>query len=297
MSHEIALANVLAHCGGDPVQAAHHLSRAIAAAPHDPEPYAAAAELMDEFGELPDDDARVAPVVAFRHFLDGRMDDAVLVLGSLGGVSPRFVWADAPWFGDERFLSQVSAEALCEGSPRLFDHGAEPGQVAAGPWLGAAQAVAGRPEAGSEDLARMAILLRAFGRPDESLALCDRADAQSRTVFTEVVRGGTWRALGNLDETAAAFARALDLEPDNWSLHLDLSDLHATRGDHGAALASAEEGLRHAPDEPKLRAARAAYRARFTRTPEALAEFEREASELGNGYRDWLRQQAEGGTA
>jgi tetratricopeptide (TPR) repeat protein len=294
MSPDIALAKVLAHCGGDPEQAAHRLSRAIAAAPHDPVPYAAVAELLPSLGELPADDPSVAPVLAFCHFLDGHMDDAALVLGALGGVSPRCAWANAPWFADERFLSHVSAEALCEAALRLFDYGTEPGPAAAQPWLRAAEAVASRTDLGPEDLARMAILLRTFGRPDESLTLCDRADAMDRTVLAEVVRGGTWRALGNMDETAAAFHRALDLEPDNWSLHLDLSDLHAMRGDHTAALTSAEEGLRHNPHERKLRAARAAHQARLTGTPEAFAEFERLTSELDPAYRAWLREQATG---
>lgn len=290
----MTLAKVLAHCGGDPEQAAHHLSRAIAAAPHDPAVYTAVSELLPELGEMPADDARVAPVVAYRHFLDGRMDDAVLVLGALGGVSPRFAWADAPWFSDGRFLSVVSAEALCEAGHRLFDHGAGPSEEAALPWLRAAHAVADRPGANSEDMARMAILLRVFGRTDKSLELCDRADAVGRTVLAEVVRAGTWHTLGNLDQATAAFRRALALEPDNWSLHLDLADLYATRGDHAAALASAEEGLRHAPTETKLLAARAAHQARLTNTSEALNEFERLASALDPGYAGWLREQATG---
>jgi tetratricopeptide (TPR) repeat protein len=294
MSLDLTLARVLAHCGGDPERAAHHLSRTIAAAPHDPARYAVVAELLPELGELPADDARVAPVVAYRHFLDGRMDDAVLVLGAVGGVSPRFAWADAPWFSDERFLSAVSAEALCEAGQRLFDYGAGPSAAAARPWLRAVEKVADRSESFPEDVARMAILLRVFGRTEESLVFCDRADAAGRTVLAEVVRAGTWRVLGNLDETAAAFRRALALEPDNWSLHLDLSDLYATWGDHAAALASAEEGLRHASTEPKLLAARAAYVARLTGTAEVLDEFERLASVLDSGYGKWLREQATG---
>ncbi|MFI0453913.1 tetratricopeptide repeat protein [Actinomadura sp. 6N118] len=294
MSIEVTLANVLAHCGGDPGQAAHYLSRAIAVAPSDPASYAAVAELLPELGDLPDGDARVAPVLAFRHFRDGRMDDAALVLGALGGVSPRFAWAEAPWFSDERFLSGVSAGALCEAGQRLFDYGAVPDEVALLPWLRAVETLVERPDVGSEDLARMAVLLRVFGRTDESLALCDQADAAGLTVLAEVVRGGTWRVLGNLDETAAAFHRALILEPDNWSLHLDLSDLQATRGDHDAALVSAEEGLRHAPDEPKLLAARAAHHARLIGTAAALSEFERLASVLDPSYAHWLREQAQG---
>ena len=295
MSAELTIANVLAHCGGDRIGAARQLSRAIAATPHDPSVYEAVAALLPGLGELPDDDSGVAPVLAFGHFQEGRMDDAVLVLGALGGVSPRVSWADAPWFADERFLAEVGPEALCEAALRLFDHGAGPGPAAAQPWLRAVEVVTSRTDLGPEDLARMAIALRAFGLPEESLAMCDRADALGRTVLAEVVRAGTWRALGKPDEAIAAFDRALVLEPDNWSLHLDVSDLRALRGDHAGALASAEAGLRHAPDEPKLRAARAAYEVRLTRTPEAVVEFESLAGEVDPGYHSWLRHQA-GGT-
>ncbi|MEU6586824.1 tetratricopeptide repeat protein [Nocardia sp. NPDC046763] len=294
MSLDITLATVLAHCGGDPEQAAHHLSRAIATAPADPAAYAAAAELLPELGELADDDLRVAPIVAFRHFLDGRMDDAALTLGTLSGVSPRFAWADAPWFSEASFLSGVTIAAMREAVYRLFDHTAVPADAAARPWLRAVETVTSRASLGPEDLAGMAISLRLLGRMDESLALCDRADAMARTMLTEVVRGGTWRLLGNHDETAAAFRRALALEPDNWSLHLDLSDVYAERGDHPAALAAAQAGLSHAPNEPKLLAARAAHHARLAGTAEALREFERLAPDVDPDYCRWLREQATG---
>jgi tetratricopeptide (TPR) repeat protein len=294
MSLDITVATVLAHCGGDPEQAARQLSRAIANAPTDPTTYAVAIELLPALGVLSTDDPAVAPVLAFRHFLDGRMDDAVLTLGALGGVSPRIAWADAPWCSEGSFLSAVSAEALCEAVLRLFDHESTPAEAAARPWLRMVEAVTFRADLGPEGLARMAISLRAFGRTDESLVLCDRADAVDRTVLAEVARAGTWRLMGNLDETVAAFRRALVLDPDNWSLHLDLSDLHAERGDHGAALASAQDGLSHAPNEPKLLAARAAHHARLAGTTEALHEFERLASDIDPAYRQWLREQATG---
>ena len=140
----------------------------------------------------------------------------------------------------------------------------------------------------------MAVLLRIFGKTNESLALCDRADTLGRTALAEVARAGTWRILGDLDQTAAAFQRALLLEPDNWSLHLDLSDLHATMGDPTAALASAEEGLRHAPDQPKLLAAHAAHHARLTGKAGDLGKFDRVAADLDPAYADWLREQATG---
>ncbi|RMI31451.1 tetratricopeptide repeat protein [Nocardia stercoris] len=293
MSHDITLASVLAHCGGDPEQAARQLSRAIATAPSDPTVYAAAVPLLPGLGELSAADPSLAPILAFRHFLDGRMDDAALILGALSGISPQIAWADAPWFSETSFLSGVSTEALREAVYRLFDHAAVPADTAR-PWLRAVETVTSRAGLGPEDLAGMAISLRLLGRTDESLTLCDRADAMGRTVLAEVVRAGTWRLLGNHEEAAAAFGRALVLEPTNWSLHLDLSDLYAERGDHPAALAAAQAGLRHAPHEPKLLAARAAHHARLAGTAEALHEFERLASDTDPAYCRWLREQATG---
>ncbi|MET7988326.1 tetratricopeptide repeat protein [Streptomyces sp. NPDC005281] len=50
-------------------------------------------------------------------------------------------------------------------------------------------------------------------------------------MLTEAVRAGTWRKLGDHGQIAAAFERALALDPTNWSLYLDLADLHAEQGD------------------------------------------------------------------
>ncbi|MFE3229402.1 tetratricopeptide repeat protein [Nocardia sp. NPDC059228] len=294
MSIDVIVANVLAHCGGDRERAARHLSRAIAATPSEAEVYAAAVELLPTLGELPADDPTVAPLLAFAYFSSGRMDDAATTLGALSGISPHIAWADAPWFADVSFLSKVSIEAVREAVYLLFDHAAVPEDPAAAPWLRAIQTLTTRLNLSPEDLAGLAISLRLLGRTDESLALCDRADRVGRTMLTEVVRGGTWRLLGNLDETAAAFRRALALEPDNWSLYLDLSDLHAERGDHPAALAAAQAGLTHSPNEPMLRAARAAHHARLTGTADALREFERLAPDIDPAYSRWLRDQATG---
>ncbi len=44
----IGLAQVMAHCGGSPTAAVHHVAGAIASAPEDPEPYEVLAELWKE---------------------------------------------------------------------------------------------------------------------------------------------------------------------------------------------------------------------------------------------------------
>ncbi|MEV4517530.1 tetratricopeptide repeat protein [Dactylosporangium sp. NPDC049525] len=132
------------------------------------------------------------------------------------------------------------------------------------PWFHAIEAVCDR-DANPDTMARMAILLRACGRTYyASFALCNRADAVQRVMFTQVVRAGTWRHVGNRAETAAVFRRALALEPANWSLYLDLADLAAAEGDFTEAAALATRGEELEPDDVTMRATAAAYRARST---------------------------------
>lgn len=97
------------------------------------------------------------------------------------------------------------------------------------PWFDAIDVVCAR-EPVPEAMAKMAIFLRACGFTDASFGFCDRADSIEQIMLTEVVRAGTWRKLGDPGQTAAAFERALALDPANWSLHLDLADLRAEQG-------------------------------------------------------------------
>jgi hypothetical protein len=125
------------------------------------------------------------------------------------------------------------------------------------PWFHAIDVVSNRlpsPEA----MAKMAILLRACGLTDASLAVCDRADSVERIMMTEVVRAGTWRKLG---------------KPD-------LADVRAEQGDFAAAVQLVDQGTTYARTEPTLRAAGAAYRARLTGSPADLSELIELASNL-----------------
>ncbi|WP_230687086.1 tetratricopeptide repeat protein [Catellatospora vulcania] len=278
---DVSLARVLSHCGGNPAQAAMHLARAIASAPQEPEPYEAFAELRRsrpaETAEFLTTAASTGALAAnaYVSFLDGDMDTAVLWLGSVVGHAPGRAWSAAPWFSDQRFLASVNADALAEAALRTTDGGhdlaANGMQARLAPWfqaIGLVSARDPRPEA----MARMAIMLRACGLTRESLALCDQADAVEPVMFTEVVRAGTWRRLGDPQQAVDAFERALALEPANWSLYLDVADLRAELGDFAAAVESAERGLRHEPAEVMLLAGRAAYRTRLTGTAADLTE-------------------------
>lgn len=294
----VGLAGVMAHCGGSPVAAVKFLAGAVAAAPAAPEPYAALAELwqdrLPELKESLERDASLSAVLAqaYFFFLEGDMDDAVMTLGSVTGVRPDVAWGAAPWFGDARFLGTVRAEALAEACLRALDYGhdldTDEMRERFAPWFHALDVVSERSPV-PESLAAMARLPRACGRPELSFALCDRADAVDRVMWTAVARAATWRVVGDLDQAAAAFACALLLDPANWSLHLDLADLRAEQGDFAAAASLVAQGLEHAPHEVSLRAAGAAYRTRLTGSSDDLRALIALAPDLADtAYRNML---------
>ena len=258
-----------------------YISGAIAATPEDPEPYTLLADLwMQERAELTavlrnDNSLNAVLAQSYISFLENRMDDAAMTIGGVTGARPTVAWAKAPWFSDPRFLDVVSAGALAEAVMWTLDYGhdldTDDMRDRLLPWLKAIDAVCAR-EPLPEAMAKMAIFLRACGLTKASFALCDQADSVEPIMLTEVVRAGTWRKLGDPGQSAAAFQRALMLDPTNWSLYLDSADLHAEQGDFTSAVQLIEEGLEHGPTEITLRAAGAAYRTRLSGSPDDLRE-------------------------
>jgi tetratricopeptide (TPR) repeat protein len=294
----VSLAGVMAHCGGSLVRAVELLVGAIASAPAAPEPYAALAELwQDRRAELKEslrEESSLSAVLAQAYFLflEGDMDDAVMALGSVTGVRPDVAWGAAPWFGDARFLGAVSAEALAEACLRTLDYGhdldTDEMRERFAPWFHALDVVSERSPV-PESLAAMARLPRACGRYELSFALCDRADAVDRVMWTAVARASTWRVKGDLDQAAAAFDSALLLDPANWSLYLDLADVRAEQGDFASAASLVEQGLEYEPHDISLRAAGAAYRTRLSGSSDDLKALIALAPELANTtYRNLL---------
>ncbi len=290
----ITIGEVLAHCGGDPAAAVQHVASVIPAMPGEPLPYASLAALRHhhpaEFARgLADGNyASLFAARAYVDFLDGAFDAAAGTVGSLTAFDPRVAWAAAPWFAEPAFLDGLSADGLATAVMRIVGGGHDLSDVDLSPWFTAIEAVTGRA-ASPEALARLAVLLREGGRIDESLALCDRADAAERVSFTEVVRAGTYRRLGDTERMTAAFERALALDPKNWSLLLDVADARAMRGDFAAAAELAGRGALLEPAEITLRVAAAAYRARHTGAAEDLRAFEQLLPEMPDSpYRDQL---------
>ncbi|MEU1690034.1 hypothetical protein ABZ590_00180 [Streptomyces hirsutus] len=288
----------MAHCGGSPAGAVEFLVGAMASAPAAPEPYAALAELWRDWrSELEeslegDGSLSAVPARAYFLFLEGEMDDAVMALGSVTGARPDVAWGAAPWFGDARFLGAVSAQALAEACLRTLDYGhdldSDEMRERFAPWFDALEVVSERDPV-PESLASMARLPRSCGRYELAFALCDRADAVDRVMWTAVARATTWRVMGDLDQAAAAFECALALDCANWSLYLDLADVRAEQGDFAAAVSLMEQGLEYEPHEVCLRAAGAAYRTRLSGSSDNLRALIALAPELANiAYRNLL---------
>ncbi|MFF9484724.1 hypothetical protein [Streptomyces sp. NPDC014676] len=88
----------------------------------------------------------------------------------------------------------MSAEALAEACLRTLDHGhdldTDETRERFAPWFHAIEVVSTRSPV-PESLAAMARLPRACGRHELSFALCDRADAVDRVVWTAVARATT----------------------------------------------------------------------------------------------------------
>ncbi|WP_333734520.1 hypothetical protein [Streptomyces sp. IBSBF 3010] len=142
-------------------------------------------------------------------------------------------WGTAPWFGDQRFLGAVSAQALAEACLRVldYDHALDTEEMRESftPWFHALDVVSERSPV-PESLAAMPRLPRACGRFELAFALCDRADAVDPVMWIAVARANTWRAKGDLDRAAAAFEQALTLDAANWSLYLDVLIDYACAG-------------------------------------------------------------------
>lgn len=130
-SVSLAVARVMAHCGGSPTDAVAYAAAAVGEDPADPQPYELLAERRRAApGEVAA--AVSAPsslwqfvAASYLCFLDGEMDRAVGRLGSVIGYRPQVAWASAPWFSDERFTGVVTAAGLADASLNITDYGTD----------------------------------------------------------------------------------------------------------------------------------------------------------------------------
>lgn len=85
--------------------------------------------------------------------------------------------------------------------------------------------------------------------------------------------GNLYQELGQPQQAAAAFRRALALEPDYVPARVNLADLHRELGDDAQSLAELQLAARQAPDSAEVRHALGLALVRVGRKQQALAEF------------------------
>ncbi|MYS22450.1 hypothetical protein GA0115240_14213 [Streptomyces sp. DvalAA-14] len=205
---------------------------------------------------------------------EGRVSDAVELLGSVVAAHPDRPWAAAPWFSAELAgsLPLISIGRAVSTIWQAVDDPVPPETARAlAPWLALARKAATRPDVDAACLCALSALGRRLGAYQEAIAWCVAAEKRERrstgraTQSTLIMLGCAHRAGGRPERAINAWRRAAALPPENAALLLDLVDITYGRGDFGQSLRWAECAAATDPSGPKPRAAVLAARYRAGR--------------------------------
>lgn len=260
---ELALARI-ALDGGDPAHAASHLGNAIAEDPTLAAAYGGLHELDAATGDalayFPlDGDVYIGAVAARSYLLAraGRFDDALRLLTMAVGHEPAKQWAggwltahDLPGLA-QRLDPHGAVASLAGLSMRLSDP-VEP-ELAAGlrPYLELARAVVAAHPAAREFLPQLSGLARRLGAVDEAIAWCEEADRVSPSPINAIMLAYALRSAGRHAEMERAWQVAIQRDPGNVDVYVDLAESLATQGRLGDGLAWLDRALAIEPEHPK----------------------------------------------
>ncbi|MFF3468184.1 tetratricopeptide repeat protein [Streptomyces sp. NPDC001984] len=205
---------------------------------------------------------------------EGRVSEAVELLGSVVAAHPEKPWAVAPWFTPEsaRSLPLISIGRAVTAVWQAVDNPAPPETARAlAPWLVLARTAAGRPDIDADCLCAFSALARRLGAYQDSIAWCGTAEeletrSKGRaTQPTLIMLGYAHRDAGQLEQAIDAWTRAAALRPTNADLLLDLADITFDQGDVEQSLSWAERAAAIDGTAVKHRAAVLAARYRAGR--------------------------------
>ncbi|GAB4190483.1 MAG: hypothetical protein OHK0022_03320 [Roseiflexaceae bacterium] len=247
---------------GDPIHAASHLAWALSRNPQDPQ----ALELLERAIRAVRDPLALAPIstseptpypiIAVRALLlhrQGQLDEALHLMAQIYQVvenAPFLAWVVDWSAGTERFdATDPGVMALLIGSlSTQLSQGLD--QAAAGTLAALTPALlryqAAHPQSGTVG-ALLSTLVRKQGRLEEAMALAWNAYAAEPGYMTAAILGGAHRALGATAEAIAAFRAALDFEPEDLPIRLDLGDLLCEGGQFTEGIAAYQEVLVREP--------------------------------------------------
>jgi tetratricopeptide (TPR) repeat protein len=179
---------------------------------------------------------------------EGRVSDAVELLGSVVAAHPEKPWAAAPWFTPELAgsLPLISIGRAVSSIWQAVDNLAPSETVQTlAPWLALARKAATRPDIDADCLCALSALARRLGAYQDAIAWCDAAErfekAKGRaTQPTLIMLGYAHRDGGQPEQAIDAWKRAAALRPKNAALLLDLADITYDQGDFEQSLSWAE---------------------------------------------------------
>ncbi|HWG28262.1 tetratricopeptide repeat protein, partial [Actinospica sp.] len=287
--------------GGDPEHAAVHVAQALH---HDPTceqcytmidelaGYAAGLEELASWFSIGEPMYLGGAVaLAVLRARAGQYAMAIETLGQITAIRPDLPWCAAPWFGPhvaERVTGREAAVAVSHFASGLPDPApAELAEVQA-PWLEFARAVAAQPETTAQALAILSTLARRIGGLGEAIAWCTRSEMMDRDGAGEgesqvgaLMLGFAYRSAGRPHEAIDAWERALELDPTNIDLYIDMAETCMQQDDHPQAITWAERAMQYDPEHVKPRGVRLAAlytQSDYTDGP-ALAALQRLAQE------------------
>jgi tetratricopeptide (TPR) repeat protein len=264
--------------GGDPEHAAVHVAQALHHDPTYQQCYAMIDELAGHAAGLEELASWFtigepmylggAVALAVLRAKAGQYAMAIEILGQITAIRPDQPWCAAPWFGPqvaERVSGREAAVAISHFASGLPDPApAELAQTQA-PWLEFARAVAAQPETTAQALAILSTLARRIGGVGEAIAWCTRAELLDRQGAAEgenrvgaLMLGFAYRSAGRPNEAIDAWERALELDPHNIDLYIDVAETCMQQHDHAQAVTWAERAMRYDPAHVKPRAVRLA---------------------------------------
>ena len=269
---------------GDLAHAAVHLGRALGHDPAAESAYACLRELADAAGSFAaacelfkgdgskGDGACVAPgnAAAIVALLpgQGRVPDAVELLGALVAANPAKPWAAAPWFSPDLALSlpEISIGRAVTSVWKAIGNPAPPETARVlTPWLALARTAAARPGLRADVLCAASALARRLGAHQDAIDWCRRAEERDKQTegvasqHTLIMLGYAYRDAGQPAPAIEAWTRASARKPANADLMLDLADITFDQGDFAQSARWAERAAAlngsASSSSPKARAA------------------------------------------
>lgn len=267
---ELALAR-LALDDGDLSHAAAHLANALTEDPGLPGIYQGLDELASSTGDAlalyPMDGRVYLGAVVARSYLaarEGDVNEALTLLIRAANHDPHKPWAAAGWLELPGLAERVDPGtvlprlvALSGALPDPVPQEQRPGLM---PFLDLGRSVfAAHPDAiGFKPL--LSGLARRLGELDEAIAWCEEAERTDPTPNSAIMLGYALRSAGRLEDTERAWRSAIERDPDNLYVYVDLAETLANHGRLDEALRWLDRALERDPAHPKAFPAACAMR-------------------------------------